>query len=163
MITSQPNDEALSLEKAQIETGPTARYMIFQMGGETYGTPLLKIREVIENRSTQPVPNSAPSFKGVLNLRGNVVGVIDLRKLLNIEPRESLAILIFESEGATLGAIVDRCLSVSEIRETDIRRIDVGDPAEKEPYFLGIGKIQESLVTLIDLTYMPKLLQSLKV
>lgn len=134
------------------------RYLIFRMGDASYGTPLLSVREVIENRSTQPVPNSDPSFQGVINLRGDVVGIVDLRKVLNVVPKESLAILIFETEGATLGVMVDRCLAVADIKSGEIDTETGRESSVAAPHFLGTGKVADQLVTLINLSKVPGLL-----
>lgn len=148
------------MELFRSEAPAKERYLIFRMGSASYGTPLLSVREVIENRPTQPVPNSAPAFQGVINLRGEVVGIVDLRKVMGITPSESLAILIFESEGATLGVIVDRCLAVTEIKTAEIDKEVGGESGAGHPHFLGVGKMDDQLVTLLDLAKVPTLLNS---
>lgn len=132
--------------------------MVFQLGVEIYGTPLLSVREVIENRHPKPVPNTPAGFEGVINLRGDVIGVIDLRKLLDTTPQQSLSILVFESEMGTLGGIVDKCLSVLDIPEANIERKGIQSRDGSE-YCLGIAKINESLITLIDLIQVAKRIQ----
>jgi purine-binding chemotaxis protein CheW len=129
--------------------------MVFQLGAEVYGTPLLSVREVIENRQPKPVPNTPAGFEGVINLRGDVIGVVDLRKLLGTTPQQSLSILVFESEMGTLGGIVDKCLSVLDIPESNIERKGI-QSREGSEYCLGIAKINEGLVTLIDLVQVAK-------
>lgn len=147
------------MEKVQTETNTKTRFLIFRLGQETFGTPLLKVREVVENRSAQAVPNSAAGFEGVINLRGEVIGVIDLRTVLKIPPSESLSILIFDAKDCVMGAIVDRCLSVSEISENEINSGFAGTSHGVDAkYVIGIGKLQEKLVTLIDLTEIPAIL-----
>jgi len=129
--------------------------MIFQLGTELYGTPLLSVREVIENRQPKPVPNAAEGFEGVINLRGDVVGVIDLRKMLKLTPKQSLSILVFESEMGTLGGVVDKCIAVLDIPESSIERKGY-QMRDGSDYCLGIGKLSEGLVTLIDLVQVAK-------
>lgn len=148
----------MNMELFRSEAPAKERYLIFRMGTASYGTPLLSVREVIENRPAQPVPNSAPAFQGVINLRGEVVGIVDLRKVMGIVPAESLAILIFEAEGATLGVIVDRCLAVSEIKTAEIDQKAGGEGSSQHPHFVGVGKINDQLVTLLDLSKVPGLL-----
>jgi purine-binding chemotaxis protein CheW len=143
------------LENAVFEDRSKYKYLIFQLGPEIYGTPLLGVREVIENKEAKAVPNSDPAFEGVINLRGDVIGIVDLRKLLKIEPRQSLSILVFESELGTLGGIVDRCMAVTEIPDNQVEtKTGLGDGN----YFLGIGKLPDGLVTLIDLVQVSKML-----
>src|ERR1700733_14388086 len=109
--------EEPALENSLFEDRSKYKYMLFHLGQEVYGTPLLQVREVIENRPSKAVPNSVAAFEGVINLRGEVIGVIDLRKMLKINPAQSLSILVFESSQGLMGAIVDRCIAVAEISE----------------------------------------------
>lgn len=145
------------MENALFEDRAKYKYLIFQLGDEVYGTPLLAVREVIENKEAKAVPNTDPAFEGVINLRGDVIGVVDLRKLLKITPRQSLSILVFESELGTLGGIVDRCLAVTEIPEANVDKKGGLNQVGRQ-YFLGIGKLGDGLVTLIDLVGVTKLL-----
>ncbi len=134
------------------------RYMIFKLGDEIYGTPLLSVREVIENRQAKPVPNATLGFEGVINLRGDVIGVVDLRKLLKTNSNESLSILVFEGDQGALGGIVDKCLSVLEIPDNQIERRAGMNARDGADYCLGIGKTPDGLVTLIDLVQVAKVL-----
>ncbi len=146
------------MENTVFEDRAKFKYMIFQLGTEIYGTPLLGVREVIENKAPKPVPNSAAGFEGVINLRGDVIGVVDLRKLLNVKPLQSLSILVFESEMGVLGGIVDRCVAVAEISERDVEKKGNTGKRDGADYFIGVGKLPTGLVTLIDLVKVTKLL-----
>ena len=148
------------MENAVFEDRAKYKYLIFLLNDKTYGTPLLNVREVIENKEAKPVPNSDMAFEGVINLRGDVIGVVDLRKILKVEPRQSLSILVFESEMGTLGGIVDRCMSVTEIPESAVDKASSMGKRDGANYLLGIGKTSEGLVTLIDLVQVTKLLNS---
>ena len=146
------------MENAEFEDRAKYKYLIFQLGGQNYGTPLLSVREVIENKEAKPVPNSDAAFEGVINLRGDVIGVVDLRKILKIEPRQSLSILVFESEMGTLGGIVDRCLSVTEISDSDVDKASGVTKRDGSGYLIGIGKVPDGLVTLVNLVQVTKML-----
>jgi purine-binding chemotaxis protein CheW len=147
-----------NLENNLFEDRSKFKYMLFQLGSEMYGTPILQVREVIENRSPKPVPNSKINFEGVINLRGEVIGVIDLRKILKVEPKQSLSILIFDTAQGVMGAIVDKCIAVAEIPEKDIDESGGVGQREGGDYFLGIGKRETGMVTLIDLSRVPQVL-----
>jgi purine-binding chemotaxis protein CheW len=134
------------------------KYMIFHLGAETYGTPLLGVRKVIENRQAKPVPGTSAAFEGMINLNGDIIGVIDLRKLLGITGGpKALSILVFETDKGFHGGIVDKCLSVTEIKDADIDRKPFTGAGE---HVLGIGKVNGELVTLIDLSKAAKLLSA---
>lgn len=140
------------MENKLFEDRSKYKYMIFKLGAEVYGTPLLQVREVIENKTPKPVPGTPPAVEGVINLRGEVISVIDLRKLLKIEPMQSLSILVFDSDQGTMGAVVDRCISVTEIFEKDIDQKNSFSKGSAANYFIGIGKTEMGLITLINLS-----------
>jgi purine-binding chemotaxis protein CheW len=142
----------MKLENSLFENRSKHKYIIFLLGSELYGAPLLEVREVIENKITKPIPDAVPAFEGILNLRGEVIGVLDLRKLLKITPKQSLSILVFDSPKGAMGAIVDRCLSVAEIADKDIEKLGgVSQASGGGNYFIGVGKSDTGLITLINL------------
>jgi len=128
----------------------TQRYLLFRLGDQTYGTPIMKVREVTEYKEPKPIPNSMPGFTGVINLRGEVLGVIDLRALLNIAPMTCLSFLVFETKNSLLAAMVDRVLAVVEIPDNDIE-LNTGKGAGAHEYYMGVAKMSSGLVTLINL------------
>lgn len=129
------------------------KYIIFSLGAEIYGAKLLSVREVIEAMPTKSVPNTITSFIGVCNLRGQIIGVIDLRMRFAIEApqAERPIFLIFETSSGPIGAAVDRIVSVSEIPEDLIEKQPNIVSAVPSRYMQGIGKINDRLVTLINL------------
>lgn len=134
------------------------KYIVFQMGDELFATSLLAVREVIETQAPKPIPNMAPYFKGVINIRGEIIGVIDLRERLGItEKSQSLCQLVFETSSGPLAAIVDK---VHSVIVTDIstleRRPNVAQGSDRA-YFIGVGKVGERIVTFISL---PKIVSS---
>ena len=130
-----------------------ARFLLFKVGGDIYGTPLLGIREVVEPQEPRPIPNTVPFFTGVINLRGQVVGIIDLRKRFGCEavrlPR--MALMVFSTESGPLGALVDEIECVARIPESKIETKAVIRTHVPGEYFIGIGNQDGRLVSLIDL------------
>jgi purine-binding chemotaxis protein CheW len=107
-----------------------ARYLIFVLGGEEYALEVGKAREVLDLRPVTPVPNTAPFVKGVMNCRGNVVPVLDLRVAFGLPADEDddTCIILADSDHIELGLVVDRVAGV----------IDVGDQhVEETPSFEG--------------------------
>lgn len=106
--------------KTENYTGDTAvnsteQYVTFLINNETYGIEVLKVKEIVGMTNITPVPNSEKYLKGVINLRGIVVPVIDLRLKFNIPEKEYDAftvILILEHKDSLVGVIVD---SVSDV------------------------------------------------
>jgi purine-binding chemotaxis protein CheW len=133
--------------------------MIFQLGGQTYGTPILCVREVIEYKSPKPVPNVDNGFEGVINLRGEVIGVVDLRKVLKIAAPPPKCLIVFESGMGLMAVAVDKMLSVLEIADQDLETRENSGAKEGQDYFIGIGKTAIGLVTILDLNKIDKLLK----
>lgn len=129
------------------------KYLIYQLGNELFATPLIEVREVIEFRQAKPVPHTSPFFKGVINIRGEIVGVLDLRERLKIEGSANpTAELIFETDNGPLAAIVDRVHSVSVLHEDDLERKPVVHAQGTDrAYFMGVGKVDDRILTLISL------------
>lgn len=130
-----------------------ARFLLFKVGGQLYGTPLLGIREVVEPQEPKPIPNTVSFFSGVINLRGQVVGVVDLRKRFGCEasrlPR--MALMVFSTESGPLGALVDEIECVVKIPAAKIESKAVIRTQVPADYFIGIGNQDGRLISLIDL------------
>ena len=120
-----------STESAQDPTVDknTKKFLIFQLGEEHYATPLLSVKEIVEPHNYTPVPNCQPYFLGVTNLRGQILGLIDLRKKLGFQPenRVRMSYMVFDTESGLLAALVDEVLSVTTIKDEDIEKRVSGD------------------------------------
>ncbi len=135
----------------ELNNQDTLKYLIYQLGDENFATPLIEIREVIEFRTAKPIPHTADFFKGVINIRGEIVGVVDLRERLNIPAGKTPAAqLIFETENGPLAAIVDKVHSVTIINESDLERKPAVSASNNDrAYFLGVGKVEGKLLTWV--------------
>src|SRR4051794_11838506 len=100
------------------------RYLTFLLGKEQYAIPLLQVKEAIEMSEPTPIPQTPSYFKGVINLRGQVISVLDLRSKLQLEKIENgpkTAIIILDLEPSLcLGVIVDRINSVLAFHSEDV-------------------------------------------
>ena len=134
------------------------KFLLFQLGTELFATPLIEVREVIEFQQAKPIPHMPSFFKGVINIRGEIVGVIDLRERLGVKGADaSLCQLVFETEAGPLAAVVDRVHSVTIVDETQLdRRTTLTTHGTDRSYFLGVGKIDERIFTLISLRKLMK-------
>src|SRR5262245_61525243 len=136
------------------ESAGDDKYLVFQLGTNLFATPLIEVREVIEYHPPKAIPHTAPFFKGVINIRGEIVGVIDLRQRLEIQGSETpMAQLIFESEAGSLAAIVDKVLSVTVITEANLdRRVAAHSQQGDNQYFIGVGKAENKILTVVSLS-----------
>ena len=129
------------------------RYLLFNVGTELYGVPLLDIKEVIEYQEPKPVPNMVSHFTGVVNLRGAIVGVLDLRKKFGVAQDRTriTSMLICETPQGTIAAVIDRVDSVAVINSDMIYIHPKVVTAFKSDYLAGIAKLPNKLVTLVAL------------
>jgi purine-binding chemotaxis protein CheW len=130
------------------------RYLVFEINEELYGVSLLDIKEVIKNRPAKPVPYMKDYFLGIINLRGRIVSVIDLRLKFRkeIDEQKEGFIIIVEAENTQVGVLVDDIINVENIYREEI---DTNPHLELDfstQFFLGVGKKGDRLINLIDLS-----------
>jgi purine-binding chemotaxis protein CheW len=127
----------------------------FTIGEEQFGVDILMVQEIIRSAPITSVPNSPDFIEGVINLRGNIIPVIELRKRLNLFREESASkdtwILILEINSRVTGFIVDSVTRVLKIMETTIEpppEVVVAGLANQ--YIRGVCDIGEGLLILLD-------------
>jgi purine-binding chemotaxis protein CheW len=127
----------------------------FTIGKELFGVDILMVQEIIRSAPITSVPNSPDFIEGVINLRGNIIPVIELRKRLNLYRQETSAkdawILILDIEGRVTGFIVDSVTKVLKIMESTIEPPpDVVVAGLANQYIKGVCDIGENLLILLD-------------
>jgi purine-binding chemotaxis protein CheW len=133
------------------------KYLTFALGQEEYGLEILKVREIIGYMAITGVPQTPPHIKGVINLRGQVIPVMDLRMkfgMAEADITEQTCIIVVETEqdqhGFQTGIIVDRVMEVLYIEEQDIEPAPEFGAGEGN-FILGMGKIGDSVKILLDI------------
>ncbi|MBC7530959.1 MAG: purine-binding chemotaxis protein CheW [Oligoflexus sp.] len=129
------------------------RYLLFTLNQELYATPLMGVREVVEMQKPKPIPHTIPSFLGVINIRGEIVGVMDLRVRLGYQRQDyaTEAMMVFDTPGGSLAAIVDSMEGVTKISPEAIDRNPSIESRLPLHFLIGVGRIRDRLVTLIDI------------
>ena len=127
----------------------------FTIGKEQFGVDILMVQEIIRSAPITSVPNSPEFIEGVINLRGNIIPVIELRKRLNLYRKESAAkdawILILDIGGRVTGFIVDSVTKVLKIMESSIEPPpDVVMAGLANRYIKGVCDIGGALLILLD-------------
>lgn len=148
--------EKLSQESAGHEV---RQYLTFQLGGETFAIEIARIREIIEFPGMTGVPMMPPFLRGVLNLRGSVVPVVDLsvrfgREETPIGPQTCVVILeiIHEEEVQLIGVLVDFVNEVVDIAASDIEPAPAFGSMLRPEFIAGMGKLNERFVVLLDVS-----------
>ena len=129
-------------------------YVIFKIEKEYYGIIIDNVIAIEKMQSRTRIPNSADYIDGVINLRGEVIALINLRKRLNMDPRDidnDTRIIIINYNDIKAGLIVDSSSEVIEINDDKIDNPPVSDENEGLEYVKGIGKSDHGIITLLDL------------
>ena len=131
------------------------QFISFTVAEEEYGLELLGVREVIRVREITRLP-LAPSFiRGIINLRGDVIPIIDLRERLGLDAQEATAmtrVIVVQVEGQLLGMVVDSASQVVRIPAEHIEQAPLLLGRLSRELIAGVGKIDDRLVTLLDVS-----------
>ncbi len=134
------------------------KYLTFALGPEEYGLEIMKVREIIGYIDVTHVPRTPDYVKGVINLRGQVIPVIDLRSKFGMEAAEiteATCIIVVEvvkdDSNISVGIIVDRVSEVLDISGQDIEDPPGFDAGADTSFILGMGKIGDSVKILLDI------------
>lgn len=131
----------------------------FQVGRETYGVPIASLHEIVRVTEITAVPDSPEYIEGVINLRGKIVSVVDLRKRFGVKQvnnSKKNRILVVESHGRLTGLIVDAASDVLKIPAEDVEPAPAVFQEGGLNCVTGLGKYKQRLIVLLD---MSKLLQ----
>jgi len=126
----------------------------FRVGRETYGIPIMALSEIVRVPEITAVPDAPAHLEGVINLRGKIVSVVDLRKRFN-KPATALTrhnrILVVEHRGRLVGMIVDAASEVLKIAESEIEPAPAIMKEGGLDCVTGLGKYQKRLIILLDI------------
>jgi purine-binding chemotaxis protein CheW len=147
--------ENIAATSKQEAEGLLMQLVGFMIGKELFGVDILMVQEIIRAAPITPVPNSPDFVEGVINLRGNILPVIDLRKRLNLLTNEidleDTWILILDIENKVTGFIVDSVTEVLKIQEDSIEPPpDIIKAGLESQYLRGVCDIGTNLLILLD-------------
>ncbi|MBN1498671.1 MAG: purine-binding chemotaxis protein CheW [Spirochaetes bacterium] len=146
-------NDVVNKEKNKIENIDNQQFVTFFIGKEIYGVDVLRVQEIIGITEITFVPNSLPFMKGVINLRGNVVPVLDMRKKLNMPDREydqTTVIIIVEVKGRSIGMIVDAVSDVIDITTESIQNTPHFTAKIETDYIKSIGRKDDDLIIMLE-------------
>lgn len=130
---------------------PTARWVSFEIAGQLYGLAILSVQEVLASGEVEPVPGAPAGVIGVLNLRGCIVTVLDLRQRLGLPPLAANHALIVVGSGTQLLALaVDRVADVLNIAASGIQPPPRSVHADELLQPVGLVQLRQRLLTLLD-------------
>jgi purine-binding chemotaxis protein CheW len=126
----------------------------FSIGEEEFGVDILKVQEIIRMMEITKVPKAPDFVEGVINLRGNVIPIVDLRKRFGLETRDrdkNTRTIVIEINNMIVGFIVD---AVSEVLRIPADTVEPPPPVVaglEAEYISGVGKLEDRLLILLDL------------
>ncbi len=147
-----------STQNGSSEADLAEKFLTFELAEEEYGIEILKVREIIGLLSITPVPRTPEYVRGVINLRGKVIPVVDLKLKFGMnrseDTRETCIIVVEVTHGADnilTGILVDRVREVLDIKSDNIEDApDMGEGVETE-FIKGMGKTGERVSILLDI------------
>ena len=145
---------ATSTAQKTTSEDPILQWVTFRLAGETYGVNVMQVQEVLRYTEIAPVPGAPDYVLGIINLRGNVVTVIDTRNrfgLSNGELTDNTRIVIIESEGHVIGILVDSVAEVVYLRQSEVETAPNVGNDESAKFIQGVCHKNEELLILIEL------------
>jgi purine-binding chemotaxis protein CheW len=126
----------------------------FRIGRETFGLPISIVREIVRVPEITSVPNAPDYIEGVINLRGRIIPIVDLRKRFgekSFEPDKKNRVVVVEIEARAIGLIVNSASEVLRLSPADIEEPHNVFKEGELNYITGLGKLKGRLVILLDL------------
>jgi purine-binding chemotaxis protein CheW len=139
--------------RTQAAQDPMLRWVTFRLGDEAYGINVMQVQEVLRMTEIAPVPGAPDYVLGIINLRGNVVTVIDTRRRFGLDPVESddaTRIIIIETEGHIVGILVDSVAEVVNLRASEIETAPNVGNNESARYIQGVYSREGDILILVD-------------
>jgi purine-binding chemotaxis protein CheW len=137
------------------ESSSAVQYIVVKIGNEQYGINIKYIDNIVRNQQITRVPKTQTYYKGVINLRGEIIPVLSIRLKLGLEDdkfTDKTRIIIVKIEGATIGIIVDQVREVVTLDEQDTENITKSSRDDAAAgYISSIGKSKGELISLLDI------------
>ena len=148
----------MELEKTTENNNTIQNFLAFYLNTKNYAFPILKVNEVIVLPEITPIPKTPSYMKGVINLRGQIIPIIDLRLALDIEEveydKQTCVIIVkmqVQNFEKMVGFIVDCVSEVFEISSSNIENPpDYGEKLNND-FLKGIGKVKDKIIMLLDI------------
>lgn len=129
------------------------KYLTFRLGDETYGIEIRHVREIIGIQKITEVPEMPDFICGVINLRGQVIPVMDVRTRFKMSRRDyddRTCVIVVEVQDSTMGLVVDTVSEVADIPDTEVQPPPKVNKAASSRYIKGMGKTGDEVKILLD-------------
>jgi len=139
---------------AQIAAGLPNEFLTFTLGTEEYGVDILKVQEIRGYDTVTKIPDAPDFIKGVINLRGTIVPVVDMRlkfRLAKADYNEFTVMIILNIAHRVVGMVVDGVSDVMQLSAQQIRPAPEFGGAVHTPYITGLGALDNRMLILVDI------------
>lgn len=140
-------------QQDNIDNDPVLQWVTFHLDSEVYGINVMQVQEVLRITEIAPVPGAPNYVLGIINLRGNVVTVIDTRRrfgLISKEPNESARIIVVEVNDNVLGMLVDSVAEVVYLHQSEIETAPSVSSNDGSRFIQGVHSRDDNLLILVD-------------
>lgn len=147
-------DNLINSAKAKSAEG---EYLTFVLGAEEYGLEILKVQEIRGYDAVTQIANTPEFIKGVVNLRGKIVPIVDLRIKFNlgkVEYNEFTVVIILNLNGRVVGIVVDGVSDVIALKEEQIREVPSLVTSIDTKYIVGLATIDQRMLILVDIEHL---------
>jgi purine-binding chemotaxis protein CheW len=144
----------------ELKESNTEQFVVFKLEDEEYGADIQKVTIIEKMATIARVPKTPDYIKGVMNLRGDIIPIMDLRKKLNlpeVDESDDTRVVIVKIGDISAGMIVDSVVEVVQLTEDSIESLANFSSDISLSFILGVGKIEDRIVTLLDLEKLVKI------
>lgn len=148
VVSNTPNQASASLKSAAGE------YLTFVLGEEEYGIEILKVQEIRGYDAVTPIANTPNFIKGVVNLRGKIVPIVDLRIKFNLGKvvyDEFTVVIILNLSGRVVGIVVDGVSDVMALKDDQLREVPSLVTSIDTKYIVGLATVDQQMLILVDI------------
>jgi len=133
-------------------TASSNRFLVFSLQNENYAIPLLSVREVIAMPEVTPVPQSPAHFVGIMNLRGQIISILDLRQKFGLKTQfnPETSVIILDLDGSSLGVVVDSVNSVINPTESELSEPPDLEQTKNSDAIIKIYRDKNSMILILD-------------
>lgn len=134
-------------------TTATDRFLLFELGPDRYGIPVGCVEQIVELQPTTRVLRAPVWLRGLMNLRGRVISLVDLRALLGlpaVDHEFAACVVVIKGASCPLGVVVDRVLEVATIARASIEPPPEAGTTVDTRYLIGVARVGDGLVLLMD-------------
>ncbi len=160
-VKAQDSAELSTVEETKERANDSNQYLTFFMAGEEYGVDILCVQEIRGWENATPIPNAPPNIKGVINLRGTIVPIVDLRQCFGLQAIEYTPVtvvivlkVVTKNKSRIIGIVVDAVSDVYSLSAADMKAApDLGDSINTD-FIRGLVSVNKKMVILLEIDHL---------